>query len=825
MTVLFAHDFSGSTSGATEYHTVARQLLESLPNETKFVLWDDKFEFVDRAKIINVINSHQGRGGTYPTQIVKACEQINFSGELIILTDGDVSNVDEADQLIQQLGMNFTKVTVHIVNRNPNISVCAPFIRQCPHEIMLHKNAEVQKLAQVTDEDRKVIDIMQTVITEDHFNQIYDTLHAVIQAATIGTNGDPTLRDKVILMRERIVKNKAKVVPKSLNEFESKILEKNIDEAVNIMKDMYKEYYGEDDITSFEGKMSRLINMCSGRLRNQFDLGVIASQRAATAQNADAAGAEVLTEEQANNQNLKQLLMCPITLGEASDLVLLIKAPDTPLLGLLDKYQVEECINNPLNAFKFPDFIKAIADHLDVYISLEAYKESFNADMPLTNSPITGSALCGALAFGENNEYAKVTDYTLAVLLAGGKLMGNINLWFAVIYFIIRGNPKLQKSLLPEEDSVIETKSVYTIEVIQNVHSHAERLGEMLPLFQKHMTWRLLNRKTFASLSGLSQFVVTKMHIAPAIWHILHSCLLNPSTQADSLRLHISHVDRFLDLLNLVNYSVDTRVLKHSLRLKAMLQLLGATKEQSSGCSSFETLGLYVKALSQKAEVINHENIRDEIKEKEYPVHLVLLDGAASEEQNTEVLKKLPYAARSLSVKEITGLFAMVNPQKSASDIKLDYNWVAPELVPVQAQWTVSTYTTEEQLRISSLRVPICAKTARPFAIVNNDAWQVAAEKCFGPLDGVIHTTRWFGQFIAKYKFYPTQEEFLVYLWNRVVKYGSKQKQALPTSVMNTLRTDFADHKELMDTITAEEFAQRWNDSLSLEKRQQIERE
>ncbi|CAL6024334.1 Conserved_hypothetical protein [Hexamita inflata] len=821
MTVLFAHDYSGSTQNALEYHSVAKKLVDQLQNEAQFVLWDNNFEFVDRSKIIQVISQHQGRGSTEPSQIVNACNQINFSGELIILTDGEVGNVDKADKLIQQFGLTFTKVTVHIVNNNPNISVCAPFVRKCPHEIILYSNGNIQKIAQVTKEDRKVIEIMEDVETEQHFDQIYDSLHNVIQAATIGTVGDPILRDKVVLLRQRIVENKAKTVPKQLLDFEAKILEKNIDDAVCIMNSMYKEYYyDEDEISPFESKMSKLVNMCSGRLRNQFQLE-IKSQRVATSVKAKKASAEILPEEQSNCYNMNQLL-CPITLGESSEMVLLIKSPLTPLLGLLEKQQIDDCINNPLNAFKYPDFIKAIADHLDVYVSLQAYKQSFDSKVPLIKSPITGNDLCGALSFGSSNESANVTDYTIAVLLAGGKLMGNINLWFSVIYFIIKGNPRMQKHLLPEIDSVVDPKKLYTVEISQNVRIQAERLEEMLMLFEKHMVWRLLNRKAFASLSGLSQFVVTKMNLAPAIWHILHSCLMNLPTHCDSLRLHLYHVDRFLDLLGLVDYHVDTRVLKHSLRLKAMLQLLKASKDQAIG--AYENMSLCVKALTQSAIMINRENIRERVLFVERPPAIILVDGPASEPQILQMLQKLPHAARCLPVNQISALFALVDPQLSASDIILPYNWIAPDIAPL-FEWSISTLPISEQQRIFSTNVQICSNTARPYSIINNQTWQVTSETIFGPLNDQIHSTRWFGQFIAKYKFYPTEEEFLVFLWNRLVKLGQTQKKTLPKLIQLNIKTDFADHKELTNLIEAKEFAKRWNTSVYLQDRERMEKE
>jgi hypothetical protein len=56
----------------------------------------------------------------------------------------------------------------------------------------------------------------------------------------------------------------------------------------------------------------------------------------------------------------------------------------------------------------------AIANQLDVYVSLEAYQEANKAGIPMVNSPVTNLPICGAIAFGLDDSHANVTDYTIA---------------------------------------------------------------------------------------------------------------------------------------------------------------------------------------------------------------------------------------------------------------------------------------------------------------------------------------------------------------------------------------------------------------------------
>lgn len=250
---------------------------------------------------------------------------------------------------------------------------------------------------------------------------------------------------------------------------------------------------------------------------------------------------------------------------------------------------MNDVIDNPLNAFKYPEFIAAIAEHLDVFVSLEGYQESYKAGMPMVKSPISNMPLCGALAFGYNYKHAEVTDYTLSVLLAGGKLLGNQNLWFAVVYFIIKGRPTMRLEGLAE-NQMIKPSTVLEFKVRENVKNTMERLAEMIPLYENHLRWRLVHRKTFASLSGLSQFVCTKIPIASAVWYILHSCFMNHTPDLDPLRMHIGNVEMFLQMMDLVEYPVNTAALMHINRLRGMLALLRAVKAEKYKdfhCSSF----------------------------------------------------------------------------------------------------------------------------------------------------------------------------------------------------------------------------------------------
>jgi len=55
----------------------------------------------------------------------------------------------------------------------------------------------------------------------------------------------------------------------------------------------------------------------------------------------------------------------------------------------------------------------------------------------LRKNPFTQNQLLGAIALGTHKSHIKVGNHTIAKLISGGKAMGNLNLYFAVIWILI----------------------------------------------------------------------------------------------------------------------------------------------------------------------------------------------------------------------------------------------------------------------------------------------------------------------------------------------------------------------------------------------------
>lgn len=101
----------------------------------------------------------------------------------------------------------------------------------------------------------------------------------------------------------------------------------------------------------------------------------------------------------------------------------------------------------------------------------------------------------------------------------------------------------------------------------------------------------------------------------------------------------------------------------------------------------------------------------------------------------------------------------MVDANKSASDIFLDYNVEIPPLPASQTNWV---YGLNQFERID---VAICPATFRPFYHPNEDKydWEDSAEKAFGirvyrNQAKIFNGNRYFESFILKYRRQPNYQ-------------------------------------------------------------------
>jgi hypothetical protein len=252
---------------------------------------------------------------------------------------------------------------------------------------------------------------------------------------------------------------------------------------------------------------------------------------------------------------------------------------------------------------------------------------------PIEFSPITRRPVLGFIPLGVHPSHIKSTNSTLASLFGGGKLLGNSDFWFAVMYFLI----------------------------IQGKISYAKE--EMTTFFTNRMLFRLKNSISSASLTGLSGYVQSKMRLDAAVYFTLCSSLFLPPPEPayDTLRYHLLHVNELLALADLAKLKIPSVLIKHIHRTQLTFQLLNMSKKPNGK----RILANIQRALYQNSIPINSDNIGADLLEKndndiyKYPqftLPFVPIDGPAKEENIVIAINLLPPLAKIFSVIEIYNL-------------------------------------------------------------------------------------------------------------------------------------------------------------------------
>lgn len=114
----------------------------------------------------------------------------------------------------------------------------------------------------------------------------------------------------------------------------------------------------------------------------------------------------------------------------------------------------------------------------------------------LKQNPFTRRKLLGSIPLGCHRNHVIVGNHTISKLISGGKVMGNLNMYYAVICILVN------------EDFI-------------------EYLKPIKANLTEHLIHRLTTSKTMASMCGLPQFVSTQVSTDVAVWFCVNSGYLN----------------------------------------------------------------------------------------------------------------------------------------------------------------------------------------------------------------------------------------------------------------------------------------------------------
>lgn len=108
---------------------------------------------------------------------------------------------------------------------------------------------------------------------------------------------------------------------------------------------------------------------------------------------------------------------------------ILVDEGEPVLLGF-DKKIVDDIAVCPLRILNYPEVRAKFKSRLSNYIGTKLSGQ-------LTENPFTRNKLLGAIPLGAHESHVLAGNYTIAQMVSGGKLLGNINLYYAVIWYLI----------------------------------------------------------------------------------------------------------------------------------------------------------------------------------------------------------------------------------------------------------------------------------------------------------------------------------------------------------------------------------------------------
>lgn len=795
---IVGYDCSYSTSPSCNgfdtsfYHSKTQSIVKDLdPAKTLFMRWDNSHNQITKNELENINRMKKGFGGTSPVSFFQFIKSIGFRGKLIFISDGQIPEncAQQCSEILMDWKFEYINIYLIYTGGAINESVSCALTRNSPHTVENYRDISNRTVVNVSNTDFEFVYKLDSIKTIEEFLDNKETLKNVLISINMGTSGNKELHTKLVDLKNRLVKYESKSFLKTADNPVTRLIEsfnsQNFDQLSTAELDkVWKMYYkiedsASDDDNDWKKLIDKFISWCAGSLINAFDRNKITNReaKAVTVPVIPTETAEIVEsldsleglETGMNNLNLT----CPITLEESSNFVILMKKSHSSIFEDLPTNVRDSLINCPLNILRNHDLLNYIKSLLDCVISLEAYQELVEYGMS-DKSPLTRNEIFGGLCLGKDKSHVQVTNSTLRYALSSGKSLGNIDLWFAVIYFIVK-------------------------------RDMADHLKEYLPLLEEHLKYRLVNSKSYMCLSGLPNYPTYSVPLGLAIWTSVMATTSQVSIirdpKNDPIRLHLSYSLDLIELLEILKITVPAELIQHIHRLKTLRYFLLEIKKGKD--ILFKTKNL-IEALSYNA--IETDNL------------WVLIDGEISDEQIESVINKLPTFTSPLEVSEIHDIFKLCENgvNKTESDIYIPYKFdVKSSLKSKVKNWSFDE-------NIPTHKVPICPQTCRPYSTVLENGkmrtWLEKAHEIYG--SELFSTNNFFGNYVFNNKKYPNKSEFLNHIF---LYHYTREKTTLPICVEQFVDEVFTDYEDILKTVNPDDFAYRWNNSVHKEERKRLE--
>lgn len=646
-------DNSGSTGNSANYWSAVNDVIyKYAKNISHYYLWNSDIKEVPLKQLEAWVTSKKGTGGTSPNVVAQEVVSKKYK-EIILVTDGEVGDgsVQMCDKIFDEAEKNqnfkYDKSICFIISTGYgelNMSVTCPFTRNCESQVYTkRKDEQLKALVQYTAQDYKILDTLEE-ITLQNFESQYDLIEGLIIALNMGKEGNIPLKNQLVTMKNRMVKELSQKMTKG-NDYGGDMrdyLEKgNFEGAIEVAGVMCKRYFSDDATTDLEKKISHLINLC-GDLRGKYSIGQIKSNKMAIAQNATEGK---LDKDVEINDLSKNPIECPIIMDEDVPQILIDECE--PFLLNVEKFIVDDIAACPLRILNYPDLKAKFKASLSTYTGVKFSDK-------LLKNPFTQNRLLGAIPLGTHKSHVTVGNYTLAKLISGGKILGNMNMYYAVIWYLINEGE---------------------IEYLNPIKANAT----------EHLIFRLKNSFTMASMCGLAQFVTTQVPTDVAVWYCVSSGYLNQPTDRDTYRFHSPNIEPMIKIVKALGYPLDKGLKGHYLRTKTLMIMLSKFKKYTTNeKKEFKT---WCKGFYQRGFFVDSSKVSEKFKELQVCPGFIPVDGEPEPDQLKRIVEKFPNFSQELPPEELYYITTLLDAQKSAADIFLDYFIKVPPLPKPEINW------------------------------------------------------------------------------------------------------------------------------------------
>lgn len=761
--LLFAIDYSGSTGRKANYWNKVLALVTPHQKAT-FLIWDTSAKNITYDQIVVHCQSMSGNGGTEPQCIAKLLPANTKNTNLVLITDGEVlpKDVTACDEALKE--RSFASVEVHFIKTggNMNLSVSAPFTRNAKDVKII-----VDDVVLATGSTAQAIDLKKYFDKPEEFMQDAEAILKQVVLQNLGKNNQ-ALRDGFLELQKNLLATLAK--NNSAGGEYGKLRDLLKAGEYNSSVTMTKSLVANADSSfgkKIEAVIQELINQCSGSTNFSFDL--LQPGRLARALPVKAVATEEIPEEENHTK-----FECPILLDDGSAPILCVKQ-GSPVFEGLEKNYLDSLMTSPLMTLDNPELVQKLMDRLDHPMSLLAFKE-LHKQGPI-KSPITREPISSIVTFGNEKTHLKATNFALADLFFGKKLVGQPELWMAVLYFALKKVTYLSEN------------------------------KEFITAFVKSMIQRMESKNTNITLTGLPVDPLIKAPVDIAIWY----CVVSPHVVGNTspvddarnrLRSFGNSSKYLLELVELFGYPYDKAWTLHQMkRYKAFWWMMKEEKDHTDWRKK-------LRAQWQNSITLSDGNT------------LIILDGAPIYKWR---VPKLPDF--ELPLEELVALSKLVVQNKKTNDIAIPFKLDLVTPLPV----TNYCYPDDLNDEMALSPTPVSPQTFRPFTKDRKEKthWLTCSEKRWGPLNKQISNYNYFIRYVHEFGSYPTQEEFIKYVASKQANRESEAMDTLPNKEVLFVKKMFDDYEEVLGkdfaNVTPHAFKTRTYESMREEDRARLD--